>query len=158
MHPIMPLLAKGMNGVILWENVVIVVASVLIGGVVIVWSSLWAQGPGPARALCAFSGSEFRNAYSDDTRGHVMKIHGSLCFYLSSSVEKRVSCRTTVLGTKLPFPFPTTSCSLEVVSDTRSLIVTPPTGARPCGRKAGSKLSLIAHSMSASSPSPSPFS
>ncbi|GJR00307.1 hypothetical protein Tco_0523291 [Tanacetum coccineum] len=39
---------------------------------------------------------------------------------------------------------------LEVVSDTGSLIVTPPTGARPCGRKAGSKLSLIAPSSSSS--------
>ncbi|GKG06379.1 hypothetical protein Tco_0326465, partial [Tanacetum coccineum] len=61
-----------------------------------------------------------------------------------------------VLRVTTAFPLPTTSCSLEVVFDTGSLIVTPPTGARPCGRKAGSKISLIAHSMSASSPSPSP--
>ncbi|GKC98130.1 hypothetical protein Tco_1168405, partial [Tanacetum coccineum] len=50
------------------------------------------------------------------------------------------------------------SGSLGVVSDTGSLIVTPPTGARPYGRNVGSKLSLIARSMSASAPSPSPFS
>ncbi|GJX53739.1 hypothetical protein Tco_0282108 [Tanacetum coccineum] len=47
----------------------------------------------------------------------------------------------------MALPLPTTSGSLGVVSDTGSLIVTPPTGAQPCVRKAGSKLSLIARSM-----------
>ncbi|GJS11192.1 hypothetical protein Tco_0367988 [Tanacetum coccineum] len=148
----------------------------------LIWSSCMGSGFGPARASCAFSGSdpawsyvltgmltpdvtvdEFTSPCSLSPLGAATSV--SLSVHSESVVDEdswitfsdTIRECSTCSSVTMTLPLPTTSSSLGVVSDTGSLIVTPPTGARPCGRKEGSKLSLIAHSMSASAPSPSPF-
>ncbi|GJS16218.1 hypothetical protein Tco_0410690 [Tanacetum coccineum] len=119
-------------------------------------------GSGPARASCAFSGSDpawpcvlIGMLTPDDTLDEFYYHLIFATFRSAASVSLQLRSGYPVVESMRSLITPnqdkTDPCSLGVVSDTGSLIVTPPTYARPYGRKAGSKLSLIARSMSASS-------
>ncbi|GKA48862.1 hypothetical protein Tco_0741820 [Tanacetum coccineum] len=118
-----------------------------------VLSSYMGSGSGPARASCAFSGSDpawpcvltgAAASVSLFVRSQIEMVDEDSYHFADvplqffSFFDNRLGNEQLVAFGYNGLPLPTTSGSLGVVLDTGSLIVTPPTGARPCGRNTGS--------------------